>query len=47
MSFDRDVGDIGLERRRAGHSCVPKPGWLGGGEAVCVCVCLYGGLVGG
>lgn len=38
MSFDRDVGDMGLERRRGGHSCVPEPYWLGGGEVVCVCV---------
>lgn len=36
MSFDRNVGDTGLERRRGGHSCVPEPEWLGveagGGE---------------
>lgn len=25
MSFNREVSDIGLERCRAGHSCVPKP----------------------
>lgn len=38
MSFDRNVGDIGLERRRGGHSCVPKPDWVGDGEVVSVCV---------
>ena len=26
ISFDGNIGDIGLERRRGGHSCVPKPG---------------------
>lgn len=31
MSFDRDTGDIVLERRRGGHSCVPEPGRIGGG----------------
>lgn len=36
MSFDGDVGDIGLERRRGGHSCVPMPDRLGGGEVVSV-----------
>lgn len=41
MSFDRNIGDIGLERRRGGHSCVPKLDCLGGGEVgVCVCVCV-------
>lgn len=41
MSFDRNVGDIGLERRRGGHSCVPKLDCLGGGEVVSGCVCVY------
>lgn len=46
MSFDRNVGDTGLERRRGGHSCVPEPEWLGeeagGGEVWsvhCSCAC--------
>lgn len=38
MSFDRNIGDIGLERRRGGHSCVPKLDCLGGGEVMSVCV---------
>lgn len=45
MSFDRDVGDIGLKMRRGGHSCVPKPDWLGDGEVVSVCVWYIGGGV--
>lgn len=45
MSFDRNVGDIGLEKRRGGHSCVPKPDWLGGGGG-CACVCVWW-MVGG
>ena len=31
MSFDTDAGDIGLERRQGGHSCVTQPPRWGGG----------------
>ena len=47
MSFDRNVGDMGLERRRGGHSCVPEPYRLGGGEVVCMCVCVCVWWIGG